>query len=190
MAAFTEEAIKRSFMKLIEQQPYSRITVRDIAADCGINRNTFYYHFSDIPALMDAVIRDIIDRIIEEHPRLESLEDGLRVLAKFVAENRRAIRHVYDSMDRTILETNLWRLCDHVVRTYLHTILDGREIREVDAEVIIRYYKCISFGYTMEWLENGMKEDVDVLFRQILEWRQEQLGDLVQKLGESGPNRP
>ena len=26
--------------------------VRDIVEDCGINRNSFYYHFQDIPSLL------------------------------------------------------------------------------------------------------------------------------------------
>ena len=44
MANFTKQAIKASFMKLLSQKPLSKISVRDIVEDCGINRNSFYYH--------------------------------------------------------------------------------------------------------------------------------------------------
>ena len=53
MASFTRKAIMDSFMKLVDQRPISKITIKDIVEDCGVNRNTFYYHFADIPALID-----------------------------------------------------------------------------------------------------------------------------------------
>ena len=52
MANFTEREIKRSFIKLLNEKPLSKISVRDIVEDCGINRNSFYYHFQDIPTLI------------------------------------------------------------------------------------------------------------------------------------------
>ena len=41
MANFTEKAIKASFLKLLNERPLTKITVRDIVEDCGINRNSF-----------------------------------------------------------------------------------------------------------------------------------------------------
>lgn len=49
MANFTEREIKRSFIKLLNEKPLSKISVRDIVEDCGINRNSFYYHFRIFP---------------------------------------------------------------------------------------------------------------------------------------------
>ena len=52
MPSFTRKAIMQSFLKLVDQRPINKVTIKDIVEDCGINRNTFYYHFSDIPALI------------------------------------------------------------------------------------------------------------------------------------------
>ena len=46
MASFTRKAIMDSCLRLLEERPVDKITVKDIVEDCGINRNTFYYHFS------------------------------------------------------------------------------------------------------------------------------------------------
>ena len=51
----TRKAIKESFMLLLNQKPLSKITVKEIVANCGINRNSFYYHFSDIPTLLTSM---------------------------------------------------------------------------------------------------------------------------------------
>ena len=47
MASFTRKAIMDSCLRLLEERPVDKITVKDIVEDCGINRNTFYYHFHD-----------------------------------------------------------------------------------------------------------------------------------------------
>ena len=45
MPPFAKREIKNSFIKLLTERPISQITVKDIVEDCGVNRNSFYYHF-------------------------------------------------------------------------------------------------------------------------------------------------
>ena len=37
MSKFTKMAIMNSFMKLLGEMPFDKITVKDIVEDCGIN---------------------------------------------------------------------------------------------------------------------------------------------------------
>ena len=53
----TKEAIVNAFWELLEEKPYNKITVKDIVDRCQINRNTFYYHFHDIPELLESIIK-------------------------------------------------------------------------------------------------------------------------------------
>ena len=48
MSQVTKRALEASLKKLLLERPLDKITVTDIAEDCGINRMTFYYHFRDI----------------------------------------------------------------------------------------------------------------------------------------------
>lgn len=45
----------QSAVKLLNQRAYRDVSVLDIVRDCDINRNTFYYHFKDMPALLDEI---------------------------------------------------------------------------------------------------------------------------------------
>ena len=49
MPTFTKAAIKATFISLLNKKPLNKITVKEIVEECGINRNSFYYHFDDIP---------------------------------------------------------------------------------------------------------------------------------------------
>ena len=44
MSQVTKRALEASLKKLLLERPLDKITVTDIAEDCGINRMTFYYH--------------------------------------------------------------------------------------------------------------------------------------------------
>ena len=107
MANFTKRAIRDSFVKLLNKKPLHQISVRDIVEDCGVNRNTFYYYYHNIPQLVEEVVNDEIDRIIREHPAIDSVDEGVNALIGFAMENRRAVLHIYQSVNRDILEAPL-----------------------------------------------------------------------------------
>ena len=90
MANFTEREIKRSFIKLLNEKPLSKISVRDIVEDCGINRNSFYYHFQDIPALLEEIVSEQSAAIIQKYPQPDSLEECFRAAFEFALSNKRA----------------------------------------------------------------------------------------------------
>ena len=48
MSQTTKRALEASLKNLLLQKPLDKITINDIAEDCGISRMTFYYHFRDI----------------------------------------------------------------------------------------------------------------------------------------------
>ena len=63
----TKQEISEAFWQLLEEMPYSKITVKEIADRCQLNRNTFYYHFQDIPALAEATMAAWVDDIVKLH---------------------------------------------------------------------------------------------------------------------------
>ena len=75
MASFTRAAIKEAFLKLLNQRPLNQITIKDIVEDCGINRNSFYYHFEDLPALVEEIVGEHLQALIRNHPTISSVEE-------------------------------------------------------------------------------------------------------------------
>ena len=48
----TETMLCVAFMELLKKCPFSKITIQKLAGQCGVNRQTFYYHFDNIYDLM------------------------------------------------------------------------------------------------------------------------------------------
>lgn len=163
MPNFTKNAIITSFLKLLDERPISKITVKDIVDDCGINRNSFYYHFQDIPSLICEIVADEVKHIISLHPTVDSFEECIKIASEFfITQHKRAL-HIYNSANRDIFENYLLRICDYIVNTYLSGEFAARKIKEDDKRVIVRFYKCELFGQIIEWLNSGFDDDINAV---------------------------
>ena len=85
MANFTRRAIKETFTALLEERPLNDITVKDIVERCGINRNSFYYHYQDLPALIEEIIKEDAEAIIRAYPSVTSIVEGFDAVVEFAS---------------------------------------------------------------------------------------------------------
>ncbi len=90
MSQITKRAIMQSFMKLLNQRPLDKITVRDIVDDCGVTRSTFYYYFEDVYALLEEVFRQETAKALERHREDYDWEAGFLDGVSFAMENKKA----------------------------------------------------------------------------------------------------
>ena len=65
MPGFTRQIILHTLTELMNEKPLSKITVKDIVERCGVNRNTFYYHFRDIPDAVEAMVKGELNDILK-----------------------------------------------------------------------------------------------------------------------------
>lgn len=160
MSDVTKKAIRSSFLKLLHEQPLNRITVKAIVNDCGMNRNTFYYYYSDIPHLLEDILDDEAAEIIRKYPAADSIEECLNAALEFALQNRTEIMHVYHSISRDVFEDYQWRICTQLATMYVSTLLKGHDISEEDRQIITDYVVCLWAGFTLHWMQSGMKDDV------------------------------
>lgn len=185
MPNFTKMAIKATFIKLLNERPLNRITVKDIVEECGVNRNSFYYHFEDIPALLEEIVTEEADRIIAEHPSVDSIESCLNAVLDFAGRNRRAILHIYNSVNRAIYEQYLWKVCRHVVSVYCDAIFAERQVDAGDREVLKGFYECECFGMVMRWMDSGMEDGMRERISRLCELRRGMVEEMVNRCAPS-----
>ena len=120
----TKELLTDTFWELLEEKAYSKITVNDIVSRCDVNRNTFYYHFQDIPSLM----------------------------AQQCTKRKKAMLHLFRSVEKEKLLSNMNEIAYHIICTYANEMKEKRNISEQDKETLIQCYKCFFVGSLLEWL--------------------------------------
>ena len=100
MSGFTKEIIAKTFTEILDEKPMSKVTVRDIVERCGVNRNTFYYHFRDIPDVVEFVLKRKWDEIQEAPQEKNSILECMEEMASLVRDNRKLMLNVYKSVKR------------------------------------------------------------------------------------------
>ncbi|MBR6322512.1 MAG: TetR/AcrR family transcriptional regulator C-terminal domain-containing protein [Lachnospiraceae bacterium] len=167
MSNFTKDAIKQSFKKLLESRQLKDITIRDIVDDCGINRSSFYYHFQDIPALLEDLVLEGIDVIIQRNAggTLSECMDGI---IAFLIQNKRTVHHVYRAVSRDTFEQ--WM--DHACKYFITSFLDRQEcvagLDPAERKLLNQYYIYLLSGFLLKWIARGLEEDRAAAFMKIL----------------------
>ena len=181
MSSFTKDAIKNTFRDLLQHKSVSKITVRDIVDTCGINRNTFYYHYDSIPDLVEDIVRDITEPLVRENAPVKSLEECIELGAKVALENKRALLNIYNSSNRIVYEIYLMRLCQNVVEQYIDSVFGDAVVSEEDREILVRFYKCECFGQVIEWMNNSMSYNIVEQFGRLCNIREGFAEEIVRR---------
>jgi len=182
MANFTKKAIKEAFIQLLEERPLSEIKIKDIVETCGINRNSFYYHYQDLPALIEEIIKEEADAIIQKYPSVNTIVECYDALIEFASHRKKAIMHIYRSVNREVFERNLMELSEYFVRMYINTVLAGENIPEEDRTTAVNYYTCVGFGLIIGWLKNGMAEEYARSIRRMFSLKKDFSAEIAQLL--------
>lgn len=60
----------------------SSITVTDIATDCGISRQAFYYYFNDIYDVVESIFLEQTERALNEYSDIDSWQIGYIIIIR------------------------------------------------------------------------------------------------------------
>ena len=159
MSLSTKRAMAEAFKKLLSQRGMDKITVKDIVSDCGISRNTFYYHYQDIYDLLRATLSSVTETVLSEN--LTTWREGLMACTRFALENRRAVSHIYHSANRDQLERCLNQVTGESMEKLIRYLTQGLRVSDEDIGYLTLFYKHAIVGILLEWLENDMKADVE-----------------------------
>ncbi len=159
MSDITKRALEASLKNLLLQKPLDKITINDIAEDCGISRMTFYYHFKDIYDLVEWSCLEDARKALEEKKTHDTWQEGLLNIFRAVLENKPFVMNVYHCIDHEQVEKYLKPLTDNLIMGVINEQSADITVREEDKEFIARVYSYIFIGIMLDWIKDDMKED-------------------------------
>lgn len=164
----TKKAIIDVFWQLLEEKPYSKITVQSIVERCQVNRNTFYYHFQDIPTLVECSIQEWMESVIDKNCQFGSPADCIIPVAKEFINRKAAFINLYHSANRESLMRYLNEISQHIVQFYIDYATKRVAVPAEDRLALIKCYKCVFVGVIIDWLDNGASYDLSVFCERML----------------------
>lgn len=162
MVNLTKKAIMDSFLKLLNERPFDKITVKDIVEECGVNRNTFYYHYHDIFELLAEILEADLQKIAEDSPISASWQNVLLQTMTFAIENKKALYHLYNSMNRRQVEKYVIETSNRTIRTFITYKSSEYEINEEDLSRVVMFYSSAVSGMLLQWIDGNMRQDPEI----------------------------
>ena len=165
MADFTKKAIIASFIKILKEKPFEKITIHEITADCGVARMTFYYHFEDIYDLLDYVIEEKLRASVSRAFTYESWPTDYAAVFDTVLEDKAFFLKIFNSIDLRRIESYLSAFAHQCVRSMIaeQTKRLGVVLHPEKQELVCDIYCYSMVGLLLKWIASGMKEDPHVL---------------------------
>jgi AcrR family transcriptional regulator len=156
----TRAALTRTVLELAAERPISEIPVSEIARRAGVNRATFYNHYSSPGELLAAVIRMELDRVrMQDHRARQApfVEKGdvtyntIESLVGLIEENRSVFElALVQHPDATLHRA----LCSHVevsCRQHLERFVPGAS-PVPDVDIVARFVAEGIVGGIEAWL--------------------------------------
>ena len=159
----TKAALEESLKRLLLKKPLDKITITDITTDCGISRMAFYYHFKDIYDLVEWSCVEDGTKALQGKKTYDSWAEGLTQIFEAVLENKPFIMNVYRNVDRERMERYLYHLTYDLIVGVVQEKSKDLDISGEDKKFIANFYKYGFVGIMLEWIQEGMKEDIEEL---------------------------
>ncbi len=154
MSNKTEKMIQAGFKKLLRSKSFNKITVQDIADECGINRNTFYYHYQDIPSMLETLVNEEISALIA-NSKGARYEDDMDGILNYIHENASLIKNVYMYSRRDVFDKQLLSIIEHYARKSLQLEKVQKPLTDLEKKSIIEYCKMLYFGVIISFLSSN-----------------------------------
>ena len=128
MANTTKLALEAALKKELLTKSLDKITINELAEDCGISRMAFYYHFKDIYDLVEWVCVEDGTKALQGKKTYENWQEGFCQIFEAVQENKPFIMNVYRCVDRQKIESYLNKLTYQLIADVVEEKCTGMQV--------------------------------------------------------------
>ncbi len=152
MKATSKELILASFRRLLFAKSLDKITVRDIVEDCGLTRNTFYYHYEDIYDLFDDYLDMQTQAAVKSLPPRSPWDTVLLTVLCSIFDSPQTGRHILYSKKSDTMRLYLNRMLSALIDRYISERADGLRVPVNDRRLICDAVTHALYGLLEQWL--------------------------------------
>jgi len=159
MSELTKKAIIAAFISLADTTPIEKISVTQITDMCGISRNTFYYHYEDIYALVKDIVHTKSVKLFNIDLTSITWEEAWIRAAQYTKKNRRFIRNIYDGVGRDTFEEYMLSITDGAIRKSFLERLPVGELSDTEREAFLYVAKKNFAMIAIDWIKSDGSAD-------------------------------
>ena len=156
-ANITKKALAQSLKELGSTKILDKITVADITEHCGVNRQTFYYHFEDKYELLNWIYTQELFIPLTADLDLENWPEKLVELFRYMKKNKNFFKNTIRSSNNFFAEY----MEKVLVELFIKGIQDldpYHPLTEQEQNISAKFFAYGLTGVMVDWTMQGMKE--------------------------------
>ncbi len=169
MSKATEKIIYQTLRELLQEKNLDDITVKELVEKSEINRKTFYNHYRSLPDLVGNYGARQFGKVVGDHIYPDNWIEGAHLGFAWMAENRKAVKHVYRSSYYPEVKRTLYAYMDNILALNLDRALEiynernqcSLSLSDSEYALVKHFYVGTVFTFAEEWIETGMKGSID-----------------------------
>lgn len=153
----TQRQLTNVLMELILEKGYEAVSVKDITERAGIDRSTFYLHFSDKREMLVKSQQQLVDDLVEQLSPDQAPLSGVAIAFEHMAQHATQYQ-VLLQLEGSVLSSQL--LHDYIVQVVKPIIeqrlRQGGASSSVDPDMIANFVTGALRSTARWWLQAGM----------------------------------
>lgn len=176
-ALITKKAIANGFKQILQNKAFDKITIGEITAQCGLNRQTFYYHFQDKFDLINWIVYQEAILVIREQLSIENWDQKVLELLAIMKSDAHFYQTTLKDIDGTEFQNYLFTVTKEIFMEMIEGLSqEARHNPELSGRMTAEKKKFaaefLSYGVVgmiISWAQNGMKQSPEEITRSIKE---------------------
>lgn len=157
----TIKAIKTTFMTMLLEVPYEKITIKELSDRAFINRKTFYLHYASIDEVLEEFQEELTSEYFEKIKDFDHIANVDKIISAFFhfSEKKGAFyEKINCNSNYTYIHQQTTNKLSVKVKDNLQSI---RKYDEVTQNIILSFVNTATIGIYRQWIKDGKKIAVE-----------------------------
>ncbi|MBW9149099.1 dihydroxyacetone kinase transcriptional activator DhaS [Clostridium sp. CM028] len=159
----TEKALALSLKQLMKTVPLSKISIQNIADNCRLNRQTFYYHFKDKFDLVNWIYYTEVTECIANCNRYENWTDGMYRTLCYLMNNNSFYINALNTPGQNAFNGYFFDFSCELIMGIVNDVSLGMNVPDMDKKFIADFYTHAFVGIIVQWIKTGMKDSPQIM---------------------------
>lgn len=146
----TKKALADSLKKQLMHLPFNKITITDICQECGMHRQSFYYHFRDKYELVNWIFNEEFLSFMKKNPHYNTRWSFFNEICQYFYDNRDFYRKVLMVEEQNSFSEYFSNFLQNIFYQYLKIVLEENE----DLDFYIHFYTDAIISAVKRWISS------------------------------------
>ncbi len=163
----TKKAIATSVKELMRKKQLQKISVADIVENCGINRQTFYYHFQDKYDLVDWIYYNEVVSAVTQNRTYEQWSDVVLDVLNIMHKEQYFYTNALSVTGQNAFQDYFFDVTKGLLYEIIDVLSQDNHIEEEDKNFIAEFYAYGLVGIVVQWARCGMLQPPEQIVQRL-----------------------